>query len=123
MGMANIGDLIRQSFYLGIGAVALTADKLQEWANELVERGEMSRDQASAMVSELTKRGQEARMDMRNMIKDEVKKAIDELELPTRHDIQRLDDKLDRLILIERQENVAATATNVGPGEASPEVR
>ncbi|HEY3375136.1 MAG TPA: phasin family protein [Candidatus Aquicultor sp.] len=121
--MANIGDLIRQSFYLGIGAVALTADKLQEWANELVERGEMSRDQASAMVSELTKRGQEARMDMRNMIKDEVKKAIDELELPTRHDIQRLDDKLDRLILIERQENVAATATNVGPGEASPEVR
>lgn len=116
--MTNITDLIRRSFLLGLGAISLTADKVQEWTDELVERGEMTRDQATSMVDELTRRGQETRRDLQDMIKDQVRESIKELNLPTKTDLHRLEDKLDRLMLMQRQTQIATTE----PGEASPEV-
>jgi hypothetical protein len=40
------------------------------------------------------------------MIKAEVKKAIDEADLPTKTDIRRLEQKIDRLALIEEQDQM-----------------
>ncbi|MEO1133251.1 MAG: hypothetical protein AAFX40_11160 [Cyanobacteria bacterium J06639_1] len=64
--MAGIGDIVQKAFYLGIGAASLAADKAgsqlgelrkqaQKLADEMVERGEMTADEAKGFVSEILK--------------------------------------------------------------------
>lgn len=116
--MTDVMDMFRRTWLFGLGAIAFTTDKAQEFVNELIERGEVSRDQGQSMVNELVKRGNEAREELREMIKSQVKEAIDEVGIPSKSDIQRLEDKIDRLILMQKQSHVSTTEA----GEASPEI-
>jgi len=111
-------DLLRRSLLLGIGAISLTAERTQELVNDLVERGEITREQGAAMARELMKRGTEARKQLREMVKAEVRKAIDEADLPSKTDLKRVEAKIDRLILIQGQVPVEGEET----GETSSEM-
>lgn len=64
--MAGIGDIVQKAFYLGIGAASLAADKAgtslgelrkqaQKLADEMVERGEMTAEEAKGFVSEIVR--------------------------------------------------------------------
>ena len=114
----RVTDIIRRTLLLGIGAVSLTTERAQEFVNDLIERGEISKEQGKSMVKELMKRGTEARKQLRDVVKVEVKKAIEESDIPSKEDIKRLESKIDRLILIEEQPRSVPRE----PGEASPEV-
>ncbi|NCO65614.1 MAG: hypothetical protein COW32_07660 [Candidatus Aquicultor secundus] len=111
----GITDIIRRTLLVGIGAASITADRAQELVNELVERGEITRDQAKAMVRDLMTRGTEARNQLRDMVKAEVRKAIDEADIPTKTDIRRLEQKIDRLTLMEEQLPVDIEEEGEGP--------
>lgn len=96
--MTDIADLFRKGMLAGIGAISLTTDKAQEIVNELVERGEMTREQGTSMTSELLKRGEETRNQFREMIKSELRKALDEASIPSKDDLKRLEAKIDILL-------------------------
>ncbi|MHB8842068.1 MAG: phasin family protein [Candidatus Aquicultor sp.] len=112
----GITDIIRRTLLVGIGAASLTADRAQELVNDLVERGEITRDQAKTMVRDLMSRGTEARNQLRDMIKAEVRKAIDEADIPTKTDIRRLEHKIDRLALLEEEEQLPVDIEEEGEG-------
>lgn len=112
----GITDIFRRTLLAGIGAASLTAERAQELVNDLVDRGEITRDQARSMVKDLVDRGTEARKQMRDMIKAEVKKAIDEADLPTKTDIRRLEQKIDRMMLMEQQEQMPVDVEEEGEG-------
>ncbi len=117
----RITDLIRRTLLFGIGAVAITADRAQEIVNDLVERGEITTEQGKSMVKELMKRGTEARKQLRDMVKVEVKKALEEADISSKQDIKRLEDKIDRLILQEKQPHPGIHIEGTETGEISPE--
>ncbi|MCL6473087.1 MAG: phasin family protein [Firmicutes bacterium] len=119
--MDRITDLFRKTLLFSIGAVALTAERAQEIVNDLIERGEVSAEQGKAMVGELVKRGTEARKQLRDMVKGEVKKAIEEADIPSKEDIKRLEQKIDKLILEEKQPHVEAHIEHKDTGEVPPE--
>jgi polyhydroxyalkanoate synthesis regulator phasin len=65
----NIGNFVQRAFYLGMGLASLAADKAssqlaelrkqaQKLAEDLVERGEMTTDEARAFLDSLMKQGQ-----------------------------------------------------------------
>jgi len=112
----SVTDLLRKSLLFGVGAVSLTAERAQEIVNDLVERGEITREQGRSMVQDMIRRGTETRKQIRDMVKAEVKKAIDEADLPSKSDIKRLEDKIDKLTSIETH----TRARSGQPGE--PEV-
>jgi polyhydroxyalkanoate synthesis regulator phasin len=49
-------DLVERLALAGIGAVALTADRIDALADELAERGGLKRDEARATISDLASR-------------------------------------------------------------------
>ena len=49
-------DLLEQLLLAGVGAVALTADRIEEVVDSLVERGGVQRDEARAAVEDLASR-------------------------------------------------------------------
>ena len=67
--MAGFGDMVQKAFYLGVGLASYAGEKAtsklsevrvqaQKLADEMVERGEMSTDEARRFVEEMMQQGQ-----------------------------------------------------------------
>ena len=55
----GIREILERAFLAGIGAAALTKDRLQELAEDLVRRGQLSRDEGRDTVEKLLARSRE----------------------------------------------------------------
>ncbi len=69
--MAGFGDLVQKAFYLGVGAASYAGEKAggtlkelreqtQSVVNELVERGELTADEAQQLLNKMMQRAQES---------------------------------------------------------------
>jgi polyhydroxyalkanoate synthesis regulator phasin len=89
--------LFERSFLVGIGLLSITHEKAQKIVDELIRRGEVQKDEAKDWVESLVQRGDEERHSLRKLIHDEVKSALDELDLVTKQDLQDLASKIETL--------------------------
>jgi polyhydroxyalkanoate synthesis regulator phasin len=64
--------MMRKAIYFGLGALSLTKDKAEKFFNEMVEKGEVSREEAKTFVDEAIKRGEEEKVQLRAMIREEI---------------------------------------------------
>ncbi|MEB3358985.1 MAG: hypothetical protein VKK04_19825 [Synechococcales bacterium] len=69
--MAGLGDLVQKAFYLGVGIASYAGERAgktigelrsqaQKIADEMVERGEMTTEEAKRMVDEMVRKAQQA---------------------------------------------------------------
>ncbi|MCD6122426.1 MAG: hypothetical protein J7K04_11365 [Spirochaetales bacterium] len=93
-----MSDLLRKGILLGLGAASLTKEKVDKFVNELVDKGDISKDKGSELLQELLNlvKEQEGKIDKK--INDEVNSLIKKLDLASKSDIKRLEKKIDALI-------------------------
>nr|QNO44279.1 hypothetical protein EAMDLBEL_00003 [Methanosarcinales archaeon ANME-2c ERB4]QNO45025.1 hypothetical protein DLDHEMGK_00009 [Methanosarcinales archaeon ANME-2c ERB4]QNO46293.1 hypothetical protein AGGMKIHI_00005 [Methanosarcinales archaeon ANME-2c ERB4]QNO49641.1 hypothetical protein CIDMNOHP_00004 [Methanosarcinales archaeon ANME-2c ERB4] len=82
---------------LGIGAVAITEEKIREVVNELVEKGEMSVDEGKTLVHELLTEKKKQVQDFEEKISGDVQNAIGKSKIALKDDVSRLEDKITEL--------------------------
>ncbi|MGE5574002.1 MAG: phasin family protein [Bacillota bacterium] len=87
-------DTMSRIIDFGLGAVLLTKEKIQKTVDECVKRGEIGRAEAERLVSDLTKKGEEGRARLRESIRGELQKLVDEMGLATKKDLQDLEARL-----------------------------
>ena len=90
-------ELLQNIMYAGIGAAALTREKLEELQDELVEKGKMSRDEGKQFVDELRCKSEKAREQLDQWIDRRVEEQVRRLNLAGRDEIAELQRKLDEL--------------------------
>ena len=93
-----MSDLLRKGILLGLGAASLTKEKVDKFVNELVDKGDISKDKGSELLQELLNlvKEQEGKIDKK--INDEVNSLIKKLDLASKSDIKRLEKKIDALM-------------------------
>jgi polyhydroxyalkanoate synthesis regulator phasin len=90
-------NLIERSILAGIGLFSQTREKSQEYVDKLVKDGEVRRDESKDLVDRLVKRGEEEREAVHKIVRDEISAVMDELDLVTKKDIQKLTNKINTL--------------------------
>jgi polyhydroxyalkanoate synthesis regulator phasin len=85
--------LLEKGFLAGIGLLSMTREKAQKIMEELSHEGELQKNEVKEWVDQLSNRGEEERQALRKLVRDELKKVLDEMGLATREDIQKLLDK------------------------------
>jgi len=85
--------LLEKGFLAGIGLLSMTRDKAEKIIDELSHEGELQKSEVKQWVDQLSDRGEEERQALRKLIRDELKKVLDEMGLATKDDIQKLLDK------------------------------
>ena len=85
--------LLEKGFLAGIGLLSMTHEKAQEIFEELTDKGEFQKGEAKQWIDQLSARGEEERQTLRKLVRDEVKKVLDEMGLATKEDIQKLLEK------------------------------
>ena len=86
-------SVLEKGFLAGIGLLSMTREKAQKVIDELTHEGELQKNEVKEWVDQLSSRGEEERQALRRLVRDEVKKVLDEMGLATKDDIQKLLDK------------------------------
>jgi polyhydroxyalkanoate synthesis regulator phasin len=88
-------SVFEKGFLAGIGLLSMTRDKAQQLIEELSHEGEVQKGEVKQWVDQLTDRGEEERQALRKLVREEMKKVMDEMGLATKEDIQKLVQKQD----------------------------
>lgn len=93
----TLSDTLRKIGLFGIGAVALTQEKLEEFAKEMVEKGELNREEGKKFVREVLSAKDKQFKEIGDKINQKVEEAIERSGIATKGDIEALRKRLERL--------------------------
>ena len=93
-------DLIKKTFYTGLGAVALSKEKIEELADELVEKGKLSEGDVKKFVDELFEKSESAKEQIKKQVEKITEDTLKKMKLVTKDDLDELEKRL-----VEKMEN------------------
>ena len=95
--MGDVFDVFKKTMMTGIGFALKTKDEVEDWAKELVTRGELSENEGEKFVDEFTKRYEEARETLERRVEKTVKELLKKWEVPTAEDFAKLKEEINAL--------------------------
>ena len=82
----------------GLGAVSMTRERAEKIFDEYVSRGKVEKEARTGFVKEVVENAEKTRKDFEKLISEQVHKTVGKLELATREDLKRMEEKLDLLL-------------------------
>ena len=90
-----MANLLEKGLLIGIGLLSMTREKAQDIIDDLSNEGNLQKSEAKEWVDQLSDRGEEERQALRKLIREEMKKVLDEMGLVTKEDLKELLKKQD----------------------------
>ena len=81
----------------GLGAISMTRERAEKIFDEYVSRGKLEKDNRSGFVKDIMDAADKNREELEKLINKQVKEVLNQLNLPTREDFERLEQKIDKL--------------------------
>lgn len=101
----DMAGLMENAFLMGIGVLELTREKTNELADELIERGKMSKSDAKEVADKLGEVAERQQDFVRSTVAKETDRAVKTAGLATREDVEEL-----RAQILELKEMLAAAS-------------
>jgi polyhydroxyalkanoate synthesis regulator phasin len=95
--VANWGELFERSIELGLGAAMLTAESAQRIVNEMVNRGEVAREESTGLVDRLIVHGREQREQLRETIEKTTERLLERMNVARQDEVAELRQRIDDL--------------------------
>lgn len=100
-------ELFERSIELGLGAAMLTAESAQKLVNDMVNRGQVPREESTSMVDRLLTMGREQRDMLRDTIEKTTERMMTRMNMARQDEVdalrKRVDD-LERIVLNRERE-------------------
>lgn len=90
-------DIVKKAMFFGLGLLSLTKEKAEEFVDDLIKRGELSRKEKFKMVDKLLKEAERREDELVQRINKSVQKIITDLGLPTKKDIEGISKRLEEI--------------------------
>jgi polyhydroxyalkanoate synthesis regulator phasin len=85
----------------GLGAISMTRERAEKIFDEYVSRGKAEKQGKAGFVKEVMDTADKTRKDIEKLVSEQVTKTVDKLNIATKDDIKRLEEKLDKLLARE----------------------
>jgi len=72
----SVTDVVKKSLAFGLGAAVLSAEKLKQLADEMVSRGDMTKDEAQRFIDEVAARSEDEKRKIQEWISEQVSKML-----------------------------------------------
>lgn len=83
-------DLIKKSMLTGIGIAILTKDKIEEIAQDFVDRGKLSEQEGQKIVQEMLDKTEESKRELKKQTDQAIETTLGKMQLPRTSDIEEL---------------------------------
>ena len=90
-------EIIKKLGLIGIGAWALTEEKIEKLTNELVEEGEINKEEGKKFIKDMFEERKQQKAEIESKITEKVQETFKKTDLLTKEDLERLEKRLDRL--------------------------
>ena len=97
-GSKSLDEIMRLSRLAGKGAVQMAEESTSKYFEKLVDRGEMSEDEARGYLRLLSKAVTNRRRSLEKRIDERVRVYVQAMHLPSRSEFDRISKKVDTLV-------------------------
>jgi polyhydroxyalkanoate synthesis regulator phasin len=113
-------DLFKKFLYTGVGLVALTAERLQQTIEEMVDDGKLSKEEGKKVFGGLLEKTESTREEFEERFKAFTSKVIEGLNIPTRDEMEALQERVAVLeAKLEKATTAKATAAKTTAAKAT----
>ncbi|MFD1852235.1 phasin family protein [Oceanobacillus bengalensis] len=92
-----MSDYLKKGFLLGLGAAVSGKEKLEQKLKELVDKNELSQEQAKSMMNDFIEKGDSKKEEWSQKQKEQMLKMAKELGLATKDDVDELRKRINDL--------------------------
>ena len=89
-----MSETLRKLGLIGIGVLAITEEKIKQTVDELIEKGEMNREEGKSLVQELLTEKKKQMQELGDRISEDVQNAVDRSKIATKDDVARLEEMI-----------------------------
>ena len=82
----------------------MSKEQIEKYVDEMVKRGEVSEQESKDMVNDLMVRGEERQKEFEQQVNMKVKLRLQEMDIATKEDIERLEQRIAALELKQNQQ-------------------
>jgi polyhydroxyalkanoate synthesis regulator phasin len=97
ISIQGIKDLVERTFLAGMGAAALTKDRIEELVEELVNRGQINTDEGREVLDRLVTRSREEARSVLKKADSSLHGAYRELGLSSKRELEELTLRVQQL--------------------------
>lgn len=90
----NLTELVKKSVAFGVGAAAFSAEKMKQFADEMVAKGEMTSEEASGFVSDMSQRAEAEKKSLQDWIHDQMSKMLKQAGAAEAERVEHLERRL-----------------------------
>ena len=95
--MSEMSELIRKMGLFGIGVIYLTEEKIEEFTQEMIKKGEMNRDEGKKFVREVLCQQEKQLKDVEDKINRKIQETFEKSGIVMKSDIENLQRKIEEL--------------------------
>jgi len=90
-------DIIKKSIYLGLGATTVTKDKIETLIDELVEKGQLTKDDKPKVVQDILHKIEKEEKEIKTKIDSTVKETMNKIGIVAKSDYDILLKRVEEL--------------------------
>lgn len=95
--MSEMSEMIKKMGLFGVGVISLTQEKAEEFTQEMIKKGEMSREEGKKFVREILSEKEKQVKDLEDKINDKVENVMKKSGVVMKSDISALEKKIEEL--------------------------
>ncbi|MCZ7383139.1 MAG: phasin family protein [Candidatus Methanoperedens sp.] len=95
--MSEMSDMVRKMGLFGIGVISLTQEKIEEFSQEMIKKGEMSKEEGKKFVKDVLSEKEKQMKDIENKINKRVKETLEKSGVVMKSDLSALERKIEKL--------------------------
>lgn len=95
--MTDMSEMFKKMGLFGIGVISLTQEKIEEFSQEMIKKGEISREEGRKFVKEVLSEQEKQMKDLEDKINKRVKETLGKSGVVMKSDIASLEEKIEKL--------------------------
>ncbi|MDD5615443.1 MAG: phasin family protein [Candidatus Methanoperedens sp.] len=95
--MSEMSEMIRKMGLFSVGVISLTQEKAEEFTQEMIKKGEMSREEGKKFVREVLSEKEKQVKDLEDKINERVENVMKKSGVVMKSDISALEKKIEKL--------------------------
>lgn len=95
--MSEISEMFRKMALFGIGTIALSQEKIEEFAEEMVAKGEINREEGKKFVLDFLAEKKRQCKDIEEKINEKVKDTVKDSEVAMKKDVDDLSERTRKI--------------------------
>jgi polyhydroxyalkanoate synthesis regulator phasin len=95
--MSEMSEMIRKMGLFGIGVVSMTQEKIEEFTQEMIKTGEISKEEGKKFVKEVLSEKEKQLNDLEEKINKKVNETLKKSGIVIKSDLDALEKKIEKL--------------------------